>query len=88
MKRVTATEAARNFSRLLDDAEHRSESFVVERNGRPVAEVRPAGAHSTVEDLLEILRMEAPDDDFEADMREVVADRDRHLPADRWGTGG
>jgi prevent-host-death family protein len=44
MKRLTATEAARQFSEMLDAVEGAGETFVVVRNGRPVAQVGPAAA--------------------------------------------
>jgi antitoxin (DNA-binding transcriptional repressor) of toxin-antitoxin stability system len=84
VKRITATEASRKFSRILDDAEHRGETFVVERHGRPVAEIRPSPRPSTVADLLRILGAPPPDADFERDMREILADRERHYPVDRF----
>ncbi len=84
MKRVTATEASRNFSRILDEAEHERATFVVERHGQPVAEIRPARRPSTVEDLMRVLRTPAPDPGFAQDMREILADRERHYPVDRF----
>jgi prevent-host-death family protein len=42
VKDVTATEAARRFSDLLDAVEHRGEAFTIVRNGRPVALVTRA----------------------------------------------
>ena len=84
MKRITATEASRNFSRILDEAEHEGETFLVERNGNAVAEIRPAPRRSTVEDLLRILRMSPPDPDFERDMRAILADRENDYPVDRF----
>ncbi len=42
LKRLTATEAARNFSDVLDSVEHDSETVVIERRGRPVATLSPA----------------------------------------------
>jgi prevent-host-death family protein len=42
VRRISATEASRRFSELLDAVEHRGETFVVVRNGRPVARVAPA----------------------------------------------
>ena len=42
MRRLTATEAARRFSDLLDAVEVRGETFVVERRGRAVASIAPA----------------------------------------------
>lgn len=46
MKRVTATEAARNFSDLLDAVEQGRERFVVVRRGREVATISPAAPAS------------------------------------------
>jgi prevent-host-death family protein len=42
MKRITATEAARRFSDLLDAVDGERESFVVVRRGREVATISPA----------------------------------------------
>jgi antitoxin (DNA-binding transcriptional repressor) of toxin-antitoxin stability system len=41
MRTLTATEAARNFSRLLDSLEHGGEEIVVLRNKHPVAKLVP-----------------------------------------------
>jgi antitoxin (DNA-binding transcriptional repressor) of toxin-antitoxin stability system len=43
--RISATEAARNFSALMNRVRYRGESFVVERSGQPICEIllaRPA----------------------------------------------
>jgi prevent-host-death family protein len=54
MRRLTATEAARRFSDLLDQVERDGETFLVERRGRAVASITPAAAVSgrVVKDLL------------------------------------
>ena len=54
MKNLTATEAARRFSDVLDAVENRGETFVVVRRGRPVATIAPApaGAGRAVKELL------------------------------------
>jgi antitoxin (DNA-binding transcriptional repressor) of toxin-antitoxin stability system len=54
MRRLSATEAARSFSSLLDQVEREGETFVVERRGRAVASISPAAAVSgrAVKDLL------------------------------------
>jgi prevent-host-death family protein len=41
MKTVNATEAARNFSEMLDGVEHRGQTYVVTRGGKPVARITP-----------------------------------------------
>lgn len=43
MREVTATEASRNFSKLLDDIEHGGDSYTIIRHGRAVARLEPAG---------------------------------------------
>src|SRR5438093_1438367 len=40
-KTITATELARNLADYLNRVSYRGESFVVQRGGRPVAELRP-----------------------------------------------
>lgn len=42
MKRVTATEAARRFSDLLDAVQHEGATFTITRSGREVARIGPA----------------------------------------------
>lgn len=41
MKDISATEAGRHFSELLDAVEHSHESFVVVRKGRSIARIVP-----------------------------------------------
>lgn len=54
MRRLTATEAARHFSDLLDQVERDGETFVVERRGRAIANIAPATVTSgrVLKDLL------------------------------------
>ncbi len=55
--RVTATEAARKFSEILNRVAYKGESFVVERSGRPVCEIRPAEEEGiSTQELVEILK--------------------------------
>jgi len=81
MQRLSATEAARRFSQVLDAVEARGESFVVVRRGRAVATVAPAvqapGAH-----LKDLLLGEPPDAAWAGDLRDLR----RSLPAvtDPW----
>ncbi|MBI2719626.1 MAG: type II toxin-antitoxin system prevent-host-death family antitoxin [Rhizobiales bacterium] len=42
MTRITATEAARNFSDILNRAQYRGESFEVVRGGEVLARIVPA----------------------------------------------
>jgi prevent-host-death family protein len=43
MREVTATEASRNFSKLLDGVEHGGSSYTIVRRGRAIARLEPAG---------------------------------------------
>ncbi len=86
MQRISATEASRSFSRVLDQAEHGGESFIIERNGRAVAELRPAAKRSTVADLIEFLRdVPLPDPAFRDDMLAVIDASSRDVGTDPWG---
>ena len=71
MRRLTATEAARSFSDLLDQVE-RGQTFVVERRGRAIASIAPAAAVSgaAVKDLL---RSQAPDPAWQRELAELRA---------------
>lgn len=88
MNRISATEASRNFSEILNRARYGGESFVVERNGEAVAEIRPARKRSTVADLIDFLESTPlPDPDFRRDMEEIIAERKRDYPRDPWADG-
>jgi antitoxin (DNA-binding transcriptional repressor) of toxin-antitoxin stability system len=76
VKRVSATEASRSFSRLLDEIE-RGHRFLVHRRGRNVCVMAsPSGHGRRASECLAILRARSPillDDDFGADLLDVVA---------------
>jgi antitoxin (DNA-binding transcriptional repressor) of toxin-antitoxin stability system len=70
VRRLSATEAARRFSDLLDQVEYEGETFVVERRGRAVASISPAAAVSgrAVKDLL---RAQAADPGWPRELAEL-----------------
>ncbi len=69
--RITATELARNLSDILNRVKYRGESFVVERKGEVIAELRPK-KQSTWGDFVEFLRTHtAPDPDFWNDVEKA-----------------
>lgn len=79
-QRVTATEAARRFSDLLNRVRYAGESFVIIRGGEEIGQLVPAppARPVTLRGLLDILASEgAPDpelaDDLEAIQREQPA---------------
>jgi antitoxin (DNA-binding transcriptional repressor) of toxin-antitoxin stability system len=41
-RKISAKEAARNFSDLIDRVYYKDESFVVERGGEPLCKISPA----------------------------------------------
>ncbi len=70
MKRVSATDASRRFSEVLDEVERSGESYVVVRHGRAVATIGPAGG-GTGGALKEALRANRPDDDWAGELRDL-----------------
>lgn len=80
---ISATEAARRFSEILDAVEHRGESFVIVRKGRPVARMGPT-TKASGESVKKILHRHARDREWEKELREVravVAVEDRRWTA-------
>ena len=65
-RRVSATEASRNFSELLNRIRYRGETFIVMRGGQPICELKPAGpTRFTGADLVTLFRsLPAVDEDF------------------------
>lgn len=70
MKQLSATEASRRFSEVLDDVERDGESYVVVRHGRVVATIGPASG-GTGRALKEALRTNRPDDAWAGELREL-----------------
>jgi prevent-host-death family protein len=69
MRTVTATEAARNFAAVLDQAEH-GETIIVTRGGRRVATIAPAAA-APGRAVRELLRRHRPDAAWAEELRAV-----------------
>lgn len=81
MKQLSATDASRRFSEVLDDVERGGESYIVVRHGRAVATIGPANG-GTGQALKEALRANRPDDAWAGELREL---RDGMDPvADPW----
>jgi antitoxin (DNA-binding transcriptional repressor) of toxin-antitoxin stability system len=83
VREISATEAARGFSDLLDDIEHRGQSFVVIRGGHPVARLEPV-AIVDGKALKALLAKHKPDRAWLkelADMRESLVVEERSWPA-------
>ena len=74
-QKVGATQAARQFSDLLNRVRYRGEHFLIVRNGETVAVLSPpTGESGTLEDLISMLADLPPlDPDFEEDMEAIQA---------------
>src|SRR5436305_9983491 len=71
MRTISATEASRRFSDLLDDIE-RGESVTVTRGNRPVAEIHPAHRRTGRDLRAALADVPAPDDHFESDLADAL----------------
>ena len=73
-QRVTATEAARNFSDLLNRVRYAGESFVIVRGGEEIGQLVPPEPSRllTLRGLLDILASEGtPDPEFADDLEAI-----------------
>jgi prevent-host-death family protein len=76
--KVSATEAARNLSDLLNRVRYRGERFTVVRGGEDVAEIVPAKriAGVTLRELRSALAsLPPPDDEFANDLERIRAEQ-------------
>jgi len=84
-RRMSATDAARNFSEILNRVLYRGETFLIERSGEPICEIRPARPiRFTGRDLVALLKSLPPvDADYLDAVEEVVRSQPR-LPESPW----
>jgi hypothetical protein len=77
VRRISATEASRSFSRLLDEVEV-GRRFLVHRRGRDVCVMAQPPVHGRrASECLSLLRTRSPvllDDGFGADLLEILAE--------------
>jgi antitoxin (DNA-binding transcriptional repressor) of toxin-antitoxin stability system len=69
---MTATDAARNFSDLLDAIE-RGETFVITRGRHPIAEISPARRRTGADLRAALSSTQPPDDRFAEDIAAALA---------------
>jgi antitoxin (DNA-binding transcriptional repressor) of toxin-antitoxin stability system len=84
---ISVTEAARNFADCVNRAHYQSVTFVLLRNGSPVARLVPdAERVCTGRDLAEALATaELPEDEARAWHRDLQAARKKlKAPGDKW----
>ena len=82
MREVTATDAARKFSDMLDAVEHNHETFVVTRGGKTVALIAPA-PDTPGRLVKEVLRRHDLDRGWSSelrDLRDLLGTEDRSWP--------
>ena len=70
MKQLSATDASRRFSEVLDEVDNNGESYIVVRHGRAVATINPAGG-GTGKALKEALLANRPDDAWAGELQEL-----------------
>ena len=84
-RRLSATEASRNFSELLNRVRYRGESFIIERGGEPICELKPAGPpRFTGADLVTLFRSLPPIDEDYLSAVEEVSRTQPFLPESPW----
>ena len=72
MRTMTATEASRHFSDLLDAVE-RGETITIVRGNHPVAEIGPARRRTGADLRAALADVPPPDDEFGQAIAEAVA---------------
>jgi antitoxin (DNA-binding transcriptional repressor) of toxin-antitoxin stability system len=75
---VSATEAARRFSDLINRASYQGETFVIERGGKPICQIGPlAEKRCTGADLIELFaRLPRPDDEYLDAVEEIIRNQE------------
>lgn len=75
-ERITATRVVREFSELLNEVRYKSRSYIVERNGKPIARLVPVSDAKEAKKLKELknLLSSLPScgDDLEAFAEDLV----------------
>jgi antitoxin (DNA-binding transcriptional repressor) of toxin-antitoxin stability system len=86
MKTLTATELARNLSRILDSLEHGSEEIVIVRNKHAVAKLIPGAPMMTALEAMSDLHRTLPYAEGEAWLRDSrkIADAVDDGMSDPW----
>ncbi len=83
--RISATEAARSFSDLLNRVRYRGEQFVIERGGEPICRIVPVGpAKFTLADLAQLLETAPkPDAGYGKAVKKAIRSQGK-LPKSPW----
>jgi len=82
--KISATEASRNFSDILNRVKYKGEVFVVERNGEVVCRIVPADRPVEWKSAAELAdawsRLPKPDPGFWDDVEEGIRQMNQPLP--------
>ena len=90
-KTISATEAVRKFSEILNSIKYRGESYTIVRGGKKVASICPVEIHLKERSLgeLKTLFKNIPKlgdeiESFERDLREILEHQPSMPKEDRW----
>ena len=83
---ISATQAARSFSELINRVKYRGEEFVIERGGKPICRLVPARPRKfTLGDMVKLLRTAPkPDPGYWDDLERIQKQQKRSIPKPRW----
>ena len=82
---VSATEAARNLSELMNRVKYRGESFKIERGGEVICELRPAGIPAfSGADFVDLMHSLPPVDEEYLDLVVELGRSQPQMPDSAW----
>ncbi len=81
--RITATEAVRKFSEILNRVAYKGETFIVERGGQVVCEISPTRSKKfTGRDFAQMIKLvPRPDEQYFDDVEESIKNRQPVAPS-------
>jgi len=89
---ISATEAVRKFSELLNAVKYRHDSFTIVRGGKPLAAITPLDALTRGKSLKELAaimalvpRLASDGDAFAAELEEIIAGQPTVPESSVWG---
>jgi len=90
-KRISATRAVRDFSKLLNTIKFKGVHYIIERGGKPVASMKPFDEDKDFKTLGELKallkklpRLEEELDAFAADLEDIRKDQPLMATGDLW----
>ncbi len=91
-KIVSATEAVRKFSEILNSVKYKGKHYTIIRGGKPIASISPVESplkERTLGELKELLKKLSPlgneSERFEKDIKEIVKNQPSMPERSRWG---